>query len=56
MDVSLLDAAGRLVSELTQTGKTGSEKVFSIRGVAPGLYMLRIKADDAIATERLVVE
>ena len=56
MNVSLMDATGRLVRELGQVGNTATEKVFSVQGIAPGMYLLRVAAEGRSATERLVIE
>ena len=56
MNVSLMDATGRLVRELGQVGNTATEKVFSVQGIAPGMYLLRVTTEGGSATERLVIE
>ena len=51
--LTLLDAVGRVVR--TQAAQTGHTLTFDLAGVAPGLYLLRVQAGEALAVRRLVV-
>jgi plastocyanin len=56
MTVDLVDATGRIVRRLEQTANNSSSKVFSLTGISAGLYLMQIKTEDVIATEKLMVE
>ena len=51
---TLLDALGRVVR--IQTATTNLKAELDLRGLAPGLYALRVAAGSSTATRRLVVE
>jgi hypothetical protein len=52
--VTLLDALGRAVR--TQAAPTGATAALDLAGLVPGVYVLRVQAGAAIATQKLVVE
>ncbi|MEO0085352.1 MAG: S8 family serine peptidase [candidate division WOR-3 bacterium] len=54
--VWVYDAAGRLVRAQAFAGSTGSAAVrLDLRGLAPGIYLVRLEGETAIATQKLVV-
>jgi uncharacterized repeat protein (TIGR01451 family) len=56
--LSLLDVLGRPVAQQTIAAPTGPlQHTFALRGLAPGLYLLRVqRPDGTTATQRVVVE
>jgi plastocyanin len=54
--VDLIDATGRLVRRLEQTASSSSARTFSLAGVSAGLYLVQVKLDGMVATEKLFVE
>jgi hypothetical protein len=54
--LTLLDALGRPVRAATVPLSTNTSTELDLRGLAPGLYALRVAAGGSTATQRLVVE
>ena len=54
--VALFDAQGRRVkSVFTGVARGAEERVLSVQGLAPGIYVVVARQGDASATERVVV-
>ena len=54
--VDLLDIAGRLVRTDAFAASPSTRVPLSIKGLAPGIYILRVKTDSEFASKRLVVQ
>ena len=52
--LALLDGLGRVVR--TATAPAGQDYPLELAGLAPGIYTVRVRAGEALATQKLVVE